>query len=134
MLKKQVGLDNADDLFLKESEMIRKLADNESCVIIGRCADFILKDRDDTVKVFVYSNMEDKIKRAVEFYGLTEAKAKKEINRINKLRANHYEHYTEKKWDNHDNYDICINSDCLGVEQSADLICKIVEEKEKIMR
>ena len=127
------GLDNADDLFLKESEMIRKLADNESCVIIGRCADFILKDRDDTVKVFVYSNMEDKIKRAVEFYGLTEAKAKKEINRINKLRANHYEHYTEKKWDNHDNYDICINSDCLGVEQSADLICKIVEEKEKIM-
>ena len=56
-------------------------------------------------------------------------KAEKEINRINKLRANHYKHYTEKEWNNPNNYDICINSDTLGVEKSADLICEIVNKK-----
>ena len=127
------GLNNSDELFLKESELIKQIADKESCVIIGRCADFILKDRDDVIKVFIYSDMEDKIKRTTEIYGLSKDKAKKEINRINKLRANHYKYYTEKEWSNHENYDICINSDTLGVEKSAELICKMIEEKEKVI-
>ena len=101
----------------------------ESCVIVGRCADFILNDRKNVTKVFIYSNMENKVKRATEFYGLDKAKAEKEITRINKLRANHYKHYTEKEWNNPNNYDICINSDTLGVEKSADLICEIVNKK-----
>ena len=117
------GLNNADELFLKETEIIKNIADKESCVIIGRCADFILSDRKNVTKVFIYSNIEDKIKRATQFYGLDKEKAEKEITRINKLRANHYKHYTEKEWNNPNNYDICINSDALGVEKSADLIC-----------
>ena len=121
---------NADELFIKESELIKELANKESCVIVGRCADFILKDKDNVIKVFVYSNMEDKIKRATEFYGLDKNKAEKEIKRIDKLRANHYKYYTEKDWNNHNNYDICINSDTLGVEKSAEIICTIVKEKE----
>lgn len=127
------GLDNADDLFIKESELIKEVSDKESCVIIGRCADFILKDRQNVIKVFVYSNMEDKIKRATEIYSLDKSKAEKEIKRIDKLRANHYKHYTDKDWDNHSNYDICINSDTLGVEKSAELLCEIIKEKEKMM-
>lgn len=123
------GLNNADELFLKESEIIKNTAEKESCVIVGRCADFILNDRKDVTKVFIYSNMENKVKRATEFYGLDKAKAEKEITRINKLRANHYKHYTEKEWNNPNNYDICINSDTLGVEKSADLICEIVNKK-----
>ena len=123
------GLNNADELFLKESEIIKNTAEKESCVILGRCADFILNDRKDVTKVFIYSNMENKVKRATEFYGLDKAKAEKEITRINKLRANHYKHYTEKEWNNPNNYDICINSDTLGVEKSADLICEIVNKK-----
>ena len=121
------GLNNADELFLKESEIIKNTAEKESCVIVGRCADFILNDRKNVTKVFIYSNMENKVKRATEFYGLDKAKAEKEITRINKLRANHYKHYTEKEWNNPNNYDICINSDTLGVEKSADLICEIVK-------
>ena len=128
-----VGLDNADELFIKESELIKDVADKESCVIIGRCADFILKDRKNVVKVFVYSDMKDKIKRAVDFYGFDKNKAEKEIKRIDKLRANHYKHYTEKEWNSNSNYDICINSDTLGVEKSAELICEIVKEKEKAL-
>lgn len=128
-----VGLDNSDELFIKEAELIKKVANKESCVIIGRCADFILRDRNNVIKVFVYANQEDKIKRAVEIYELDKAKAEKEIKRIDKLRANHYKHYTEKKWNDHSNYDICINSDTLGVEKSADLICEMVQNKSAML-
>lgn len=123
------GLDNSDDLFIKEAELIKKVANKESCVIIGRCADFILKDKANVIKVFVYASKQDKIKRATEIYGLDKQKAEKEIKRIDKLRANHYKHYTEKNWSDHGNYDICINSDTLGVEKSADLICQMVQGK-----
>ncbi len=127
------GLNNSDELFIAESKLIKEVANKESCVIIGRCADFILRDKENVIKVFVYSNMENKVKRAIEFYGYDKDKAEKEIKQINKLRANHYKYYTEKQWGDHSNYDICINSDILGVEKSADLICEIVKEKELVM-
>lgn len=127
------GLNNSDELFLKEAELIKELSSNESCVIIGRCADFTLKDRKNVIKVFIYSNIEDKIKRATEFYNLDAEKAQKEIARIDKLRANHYKYYTEKEWTNHSNYDICINTATLGVEKTADLVCDVVKEKEAIL-
>ena len=73
------------------------------------------------------------MKRATEIYGLTPEKAEKEIKRIDKLRANHYKYYTEKEWSDHSNYDICINSDTLGVEKVADLICDLVKEKEALL-
>ena len=123
------GLSNSDELFIKESELIKKVANENSCVIVGRCADFILKENKNVFKVFVYSNMENKVKRATDIYGLDKNKAEKEINRINKLRANHYKYYTEKDWNNPENYDICINSDSLGVEKAADLICEMIKEK-----
>lgn len=125
-----VGLNNADELFIKEAELIKKVADKGSCVIIGRCADFVLKDRENVIKVFIYSDKKDKMKRVTEIYGLEEEKAEKEINKINKLRANHYKYYTEKEWSDPRNYDICINSDTLGVEKVSDLICEIVKEKQ----
>lgn len=123
------SLNNADNLFLNEAKLIKKLADNESCVIIGRCADFILKDRKDITKIFIYSDIENKIRRATEIYGLEKSKAEKEIKRINKLRANHYKFYTERDWNDKSNYDICINSDVLGVEKTANLICDMIKSK-----
>lgn len=123
------GLSNADELFVQESNVIKELAEKESCVIIGRCADFILKDKKNVIKVFIYSNMKDKIKRATQIYGIDSKIAQKEINKINKLRANHYKYYTERNWNNPENYDICLNSDTLGVEKTADLICEIVSSK-----
>ena len=122
------GMNNSDELFIKESELIKEIASKESCVIIGRCADFILKDKKNVIKIFVYSSMEDKVKRATKFYGLDEKTANKEIKRINKLRSSHYKYYTEKEWRDNSNYDICINSDILGVEKSAELICNMIEE------
>ena len=121
------GMNNSDELFIKESELIKEIASKESCVIIGRCADFILKDKKNVIKIFVYSSMEDKVKRATKFYGLDEKTANKEIKRTNKLRSSHYKYYTEKEWRDNSNYDICINSDALGVEKSAELICNMIE-------
>ena len=128
------GLNNSDELFIKESELIKEVADKESCVIVGRCADFILADRENVINVFVYSDMNDKINRATTYYGMDKAKAEKEIRRIDKLRANHYKYYTDKDWDNYSNYDICINSDAFGVEKSADLICELVESKLEMVK
>ncbi len=123
------GLSSKDELFIKETELIKKLARKDSCVIVGRCADFILKNNRNVVKVFVYSDMEDKIKRAKKFYGLNKEKAEKEIKNIDKQRANHYKYYTEREWKEYSNYDICINSDTFGVEKSADIIYDMIQNR-----
>lgn len=127
--KSYAGADNADELFIKEAQIIEEIADKESCVIIGRCADYILENRQNLVKVFVYSGMEDKVKRAVTYYGLDKSKAEKEIRRNDKERAIHYRHYTNRNWSNKSNYDICINSDFLGVDKTAELVCMMIKEK-----
>ena len=72
-----VGLNNADELFIKESEFIKKVASEESCIIVGRCADFILKDNKNTIKIFINNSMENKVKRATEFYHMNKEKGRK---------------------------------------------------------
>jgi putative MATE family efflux protein len=121
-------LNNNDELFIKESELIKKLAKQDSCVIIGRCADYILKDEKNVTRIFIYSDMKNKIKRATKYYKLNKSTAEKEINTINKLRSNHYKHYTGKTWNDPKNYDLCINSDTLGVEDTAELIYKLINK------
>ncbi len=128
------GLSNADELFIKESELIKEVASKESCIIIGRCADFILRDRDDVINIFIYSDMKDRVNRATKYYDLDKDKAEKEIKKIDKLRANHYKYYTDKDWKDNANYDICINSDTFGVEKSAELICDMVENVKQLVK
>lgn len=128
-----VGLNNIDDLFIKEAELIKEIASKESCVIIGRCANFILEERKDVIRIFIYSDMESKVIRTKKYYGIeNKEKAKKEIKKIDKLRANHCKHYIGKEWKDLSNYDICINSDLYGVEKTADIICSIAQERVKI--
>jgi len=126
------GLNTTDELFISESQIIKDLAKKESCIIIGRCADFVLKDEKNIVKIFIYSDLENKIKRATKHYGLSRQNAEKEIKRINKLRSNHYKHYTGRIWNNPENYDICINSDKLGIEESANLITEIINKRSEL--
>lgn len=123
-------LNNSDELFVKESELIKDVASKEPCVIVGRCADQILNDNKNVLKVFIYSDMKDKIDRAVKYYGMNKNKAEKEISRIDKLRGNHYKYYTGKEWKNFSNYDICINSDKVGVEKAADIIIDMAKQLE----
>lgn len=123
-------LNNSDELFVKESELIKEVSSKEACVIVGRCADQILKDNKNILKVFIYSDMNNKIERAVKYYEMDKNKAEKEIARIDKLRGNHYKYYTGKEWKDFSNYDICINSDKVGVEKAADLIIEMAKQLE----
>lgn len=122
-------IDNNDDrIFIAEEKVIKDLAKKESCVIVGRCADYILKDNKDTIKVFLYSGSQDKVKRAVKYYNLEEDKALKEINKINSERAKHYKYYTNRDWYDFANYDIALNVDYLGVEKTAELLEQVIRE------
>ncbi len=121
--------DNNDDrIFIAEEKVIKDLAKNESCIIVGRCADYILKDNKDTIKVFLYSSSQDKVKRAVKYYNLEEDKALKEINKINNERAKHYKYYTNRDWYDFANYDIALNVDYLGVEKTVELLEQVIRE------
>jgi cytidylate kinase/uncharacterized membrane protein len=121
---------NTDDkLFEAETRVIKEIAQKESCVIIGRCADYILKDEKNILKVFVYSDKADKVNRAVKYYDMNEKTAAKEIDKVNKNRAKHYKYYTNQAWGEKENYDLIMNSDLLGVDKTAEVISQIVIDK-----
>ena len=121
--------DNNDDrLFVAEVKVIKDLA-KHSCVIVGRCSDYILKDTKNTLKVFLYSDMDSKVKRAVKYYGISKEKAEKQIESISRKREKHYKYYTDRAWENPNNYDLMLNVDLLGVEKCAELIENIIKSK-----
>lgn len=126
------NLTNDDNLFIAESNAIKEIAKKGACVIIGRCADYVLKDEENVFKIFLYSDDENKVKRAVKYYGLEEKSALKEINKINKARQNHYNHYTGGEWKDLDYYDFSINVDKFGVEKTAEMIENLVTKNEEI--
>lgn len=123
------NLSNDDNLFIAESKAIKEIAEKGGCVIVGRCSNHVLKDNSNVINVFLYSDNENKVKRAVNYYGLEEEKALKEINRINKNREKHYNYYTHEKWRNINNYDLSINVDKFGVEKTAEFIAEFVNNK-----
>ena len=116
---------NDDKLFESEAKIIKDLA-KKSCIIVGRCADYVLRNEKNIIKVFLYSDEESKIKRATKYYGLSNDKAQKEITKINKQRAKHYNYYTSKVWNDYSNYDYVINVDKLGVEKTSAILKEIV--------
>lgn len=120
---------NDDRIFIAEEKVIKKLAREKSCVIVGRCADYILKDNKEVTKIFLYSDEKNKVERAVKYYNLSKKDALKEINKINKQRAKHYKYYTNRDWYNYNNYDLSINVDMLGVEKTVELIKNYLSEK-----
>ncbi len=120
---------NDDRIFIAESKVIKKLAKEESCVIVGRCGNYILKNNKDTIKIFLYSNMNSKIKRAVKYYGLNKTSAEKIINKVNKERSKHYKFYTNTDWMDYNNYDLIINVDSLGVEKTSEYIIDYINKR-----
>lgn len=119
------GLSNDDVLFLAESKTVKEIADRESCIIIGRCADFVLDNSANVIKVFCCTDEPDALKRCVNEYGLDKDKAVSEIRRINRARATHYEYYTGRKWGDPHNYDLTVNTAHIGLETACDMIMKM---------
>lgn len=107
---------SADNLFRFQSAVIRKLAEAENCVIIGRCADYVLDGMDGLVKLFLYADMDARIRRITE-KGYYEPKdVKKNIKKIDRERREYHRYYTGKDWENLENYDLMLNTAKLGVE------------------
>lgn len=115
-------------VFLAQFEAIKKIAEQGSAVIVGRCADYVLKDKENVINVFITANEEDCVARAVKYYNLDEKKAKDIIKKTNKKRANYYNFYTDKKWGAAANYDLVINSSC-GIEACVEVIKTYVEKR-----
>ena len=108
-------------------DTIKTIADNESCVIVGRCSDYILRDNPDVFNVFIYAPLETRIKTVMErFPELSESKAKEQINKEDKARASYYNYYSSKKWGKMDSYHLCIDSSKLTLEDAADIIVRAV--------
>lgn len=118
---------NDDRLFIAEQKVIEKLA-KSSCVIVGRCADYILKDNKDAIKIFLYSDSKSKEKRAIKYYGLNSKTALRKIDKINKERSKHYKFYTNREWKDFSNYDLSFNVDKYGVEKTVENIINIIEK------
>lgn len=126
-----VPLDVNTQVFLAQREAILKFAE-EPCVLVGRCADYILKGSAHLLRVFIYADMDARVKRAVEEYGMNPDRARKEILQSDRRRARHYEEFTDGVWGARANYDLMINSSKLGISRAVELICAAAkEEKEK---
>ena len=121
---------NDDQIYNAEAKVIKRIS-KKPCIIVGRCADYILKDRLDVIKIFLYSDDDSKIKRAVKYYGLNKDKAFKIINKINKDREKHYKFYTGRSWKKLDNYDFFINVDKFGIENTVLYLEKILEKSNR---
>ncbi len=123
---------NEDLLYIAEEKVIKSIG-KDSCVIVGRCADYILRKNKNLIKIFLYSDQSSKEKRAILYYGLKEKNIQKQLEKIDKERAKHYKFYTGQDWKDSSNYDFMLNVDKYGVEESANLIVNYVKSilKEK---
>jgi len=110
-----------------QRKVILEAADKGPCVIIGRCADYILRERTDCLNIFVCGNEKEKTKRIMELYNLSETEAKKLMKETNKKRRVHYEYYTEQRWGESCNYSICLNSSDIGYEKCIEIVCDLAK-------
>ena len=118
----------SEQIYEAQREVITKFANQGRCVIVGRCADQILADRDDVFRVFIYADMDKRVQRGIQEYGMAKQTARKEIEKSDKERSRHYNIFTDKNWGDRHNYDLLLNSSKLDYENCAKIICNLAEE------
>lgn len=116
-------------LFQYQSEVIQKEAQEKRCVFVGRGADYILRKMDNVVNVFIYADMDYKIEQVMKRHECSADEARRIIVNGERQRAKYYNYYTGKTWGAKESYDICINSCCLGLEETAKYLAEFVEKK-----
>ena len=116
-----------DMVYEVQRKVILELAEKEPCVIIGRNADFILKDRDDVLNVFIHGNMPEKMKRICQLYNVSEQDAVKMMTDTDKRRMTNYNFYTDQRWGKASNYTLCLNSSQLGYDKCEEIIMECVK-------
>ena len=116
-------------VYLATYDTIKKLADKGPCVLIGRCADYALKDRDDVINLFITAPLENRIKRVAARNGISENEAKDRIKKTDKSRASYYNYYSAKDWGDAKSYDLCIDSSLLGIDGTVELLKDLIRIK-----
>ena len=121
-------LHQANDIYIEQNNIIKEMAQRSNCIIIGRCADYILEDKD-PFRIFIYADMESKVKRckerAPEGEDLSDKELRKKINSVNKGRAQYYEYYTGRNWGDKLNYDLCINTTNANIKELVEVVAKL---------
>ena len=120
-----------DKIFIAQSNVIKMLAEETDCVIIGRCADYVLRDHKKLINIFVYGDIKDRVDRVMKRNGISEGEARDLIKKTDKRRASYYNFYTGKKWGGYDHYDFIVNSSKLGIEGTAQVIAEIAKKFKK---
>lgn len=126
------GLSNADRIWFAQRKVILNLAEKENCVIVGRCADYLLKDKADCLNVFVYAAPEFRAQRIVKLYGESPVAPLKRLADKDKKRKLNYKYFTEQEWGKTQNYHMCLDSGYLGIENVVDLIGNTYRKKGEI--
>ena len=121
-------------IFLAQFDTIKKLAEEESCVIVGRCADYALADYPNTVSVFICGDEEDKIRHLMERHNVDEAKAKDIMIKTDKRRASYYNYYSSKRWGSCKSYGMCISSSAVGYDGAVDIIKEFAKKKQEFLK
>jgi len=121
----------SESIFISQAQVIRDIAGKESAVIVGRCADYILDGRQNTINVFIHAPQEKRVERIMKLHGVDEAAAIKEIQVSDKERGNHYFRYTDRKWGKAQNYDICINSALMGIDKTVEMLVDLAKIEER---
>jgi len=125
------GLSTADFLWNIQCSVILQLAEQGPCVIVGRNADYILKDREDALHVYVFADVPYRAERIVRLYGESEKSPEQRLTEKDKRRKVNYQHYTGRTWGQAQNYDLCLDTGVLGVDQVTDIIVSCVENSKK---
>ncbi|MEA4988673.1 MAG: cytidylate kinase-like family protein [Anaerovorax sp.] len=118
-----------DRLFLLQSKTIRKIAQEGSCVIVGRCGDYILENEQNAVHLFIHATPEDKLERVIHSYGIPAEGAQEFMKKTDRRRAAYYDYYVGEKWGKMERYDLSINSSALGIESTVNLILEFIKMK-----
>lgn len=121
----------SDRLYVLQRNLICELAEKGPCVIVGRCADYVLRERRDCLNVFVHADMEFRADRIVRLYGEKEDAPQKRLEEKDKKRSTYYKYYTNRTWGKAQNYHLCLDSGMLGIEHCVQIICDVVNEKNK---
>lgn len=117
-----------DNLFIAETNAIKELAEKGDAIFVGRCADYVLKDKKDLIKIFIQASMESKIDRITKYYGIEESKAEDKIVKTNKARARYHNYFTDTKWGRSYDYDLLVSSD-IGVSETVDVLELFIKHK-----
>ena len=115
-----------DNLFNYQAQVIKELAEKESCIIIGRCADYVLKDNPNVIWLYLYAPLEDCVKRVMAQNSITEKDTIKKIETIDKYRSDYYKYYTGKEWNDARNYDFCLNTTSMSYEKLIQVVENII--------